>query len=292
MPSEETLEKRRALNLDVLPTPCPSNRPQRAATTPGSNASFHCTPPNPGPGETVALVPELFWWQPEVEFDPNGTPKPGIRFRGDMEIVSRFPDEIKVAYSNATAAGTGWIIVAGTNRFTGTVRLPYRIAPRKIMANCRGFDGEYDGKGHGVSIEFFESVERPRLSYSLSENGPFASSPILKTNAQDRSPCVFVRIEADNYEPLVVGNEVAIRQRSMCNHVDLTVSTHAVPCCGPGSGPVFSLRDRELGPLSDDSYELLYFNTDHVRHGLARVEGKNNYEGHFEFEFEVFPVAH
>ena len=289
---EDMLAAGREINLDILPIPGSTNLPRRTAVAAKHCDPFQDKPPNPGPGETVELVPDLFRWQGEVEFDPAGTPEPEVWFRGDMCVRPLLPDEIKVAYSNATAAGTGWIIVTGTDRFTGTVRLPYRIAPRKIMANCPGFDGEYDGKGHGVSIEFFEPVERPRFSYSLSETGPFSPSPILKTNVQDRFSRVFVRIEADNYEPLVIGSEVVIHRRCIWDHVDLTVSTNAVPCCGPGSGPVFSLRDRELGPLTDDSYELVLFNTDHMRHGFARVDGKNNYDGDFQFEFEVFPAQH
>ena len=279
----------REINLDILPIPGATNLPRRTAVAAKHCDPFQDKPPNPGPGETVELVPDLFRWQGEVEFDPAGTPEPEVWFRGDMCVRPLLPDEIKVAYSNATAAGTGWIIVTGTDRFTGTVRLPYRIAPRAIDVECRGFYGAYDGKGHGVSLEFYEPVPNARVSYAGSENGPFAPLPILQTNASDNATKVFVRIEAENYVPFSAECTVFIEPRELGRHAKVFVCTNRLAYAGPHTRPVFTIIDEDLGILGSNVYSLEC----HVYNGVsgeAIVRGANNFGGSLFFRYETTPA--
>jgi len=68
-----------------------------------------------------------------------------------------------------------------------------------IVFTANGYDGAYDGTGHGISVDVTDPAEGAVVTYSLTEKGEYTTSPILFTNVTDGAQSVYFKITANGY---------------------------------------------------------------------------------------------
>ena len=117
-----------------------------------------------------------------------------------------------------TEAGdyTATFTVEGTDDYDGlTFEVPFTIARAAIESSAEGYEGVYNGAGHGIEVTVAKPAAGATVKYALAEEGPYSEDAILFTNATDGAAAVWYVVEAANYLPATNSATVTIFQRAV-----------------------------------------------------------------------------
>ena len=120
----------------------------------------------------------------------NGTLVAGLSGEDVWNWTAQYDGVYTLTHATVTGGVTGKVETA--TFVVNGLGLP------KMTIEASGYDGVYDGEGHGILVEVTEPTYAT-VSYALAEGGPYSTSPILFTNATDRAVSVWYAAEAEGY---------------------------------------------------------------------------------------------
>ena len=205
--------------------------------------------PRPVSEEQVKIAAPL-----DCVYDGNAKFPSNIIITNDFNGVELVEGtDYDVIYTDNVMPGRATAAIVCKGNYTGTITKTFEILPASFglaadgetggfggeTGSIAGYEGEYDGEGHGVAASV-SGIGEVTTRYALNEDGPYFES-LLFTNVCDET--VWVELSAPGYNSFTGAVKVVITPRSIENAV--VTARNIVE--GPGRQPVFSLDIRDDG---------------------------------------------
>lgn len=194
-----------------------------------------------------------------------------------------------VEYVNNVNPGTATVTVTCKGNYTGTFAKEFTIAPVSFnlsagegggfsgeSGNIAGYEGEYDGEGHGLTVNV-DALNEVTVKYAQVETGPYSSVAPTFTNVCNKT--VWVELSAFGYNSFTGSVQVVISPRSIANATITAVNS--VDFAGGVPQLTYSVYDSGLAKalVKGKDYTAVVANDEAEGITTVTVSGKGNYNG-------------
>jgi len=192
--------------------------------------------------------------------------------------------DYEVDYYSNVNAGTAYVEILGIGAFYDSTSCPFLITTAPMQYEVEDVATRYDGNRHSIAVSETRPENGYRLSYSLTEDGPYTEMNPVMVGVSD-SARVWYKIDADNYTTVVGYSQVSITPKPLS--VNMIKSVDPCMYTGEAQTPRVVVEDGNPNVISSSGYSLLYSRNVSAGKGLVTLTGKNNYSGSVSAEFTI-----
>ena len=214
----------------------------------------------------------------------DGTGKiPKVIVKDENNILTNGVD-YTVEYQNNVNVGTAIVKITGQGIYTGSINIPYNIKEAQIEINVKEYNGIYDGKSHGISIDVKKPMGKAIVKYG--ENEGIYNEAISPEFINSGDYTVYYEVTAEGYTTKRGSAHVKIAPKNISGMVASLQTTNYI-YDGKEKRPKVELKDGETILTENRDYILRYSDNVNIGTAIVTIEGIGNYEGNLTKQFEI-----
>ena len=218
----------------------------------------------------------------QTEYTYDGTAKKPTVTVTDKDTKQIVPaSEYSVTYSDNVNAGTAKVTLTDAEGGNYAVKgiKTFTIKGAAMTIEAKGYNGEYDGKAHGITVNVTDPQKGRTVKYSEKE-GTYNRDSLTYTDAGVYT--VYYQVTAKNYETVTGSATVEITAKELDNDRDgdgiedadsnaiITLEPAEYTYDGKAKKPLVTVTDKDTG-LEVPLWEFRLYFSDNVNIGTAKV---------------------
>lgn len=231
---------------------------------------------------TSTDIPTLPMYLEKNSYIYDGTAKtPSVTVTDGSKTLTLNTD-YTIEYNNNTNATTATII--GKGNYTGTITKQFTIKKADIEIEANNYEVTYDGKEHGIEINFPSELKDAVIKYGITQDEYNLQDMPTYINAGTYT--IYYEINANNYNTFKGNTTIKINEKSI-NLATLTISEEKYTYSGTAKTPIVTVKDKDTTLIENTDYTLTYNNNINAGTATITITGKGNYKETASTTFDI-----
>lgn len=209
---------------------------------------------------------------------------PEVEVRNSSNKILEKEKDYTVSYSNNTNSGTATFTITGTNNYTGKITKEFTIEKANIEYSSDDIELIYDGKPHGISIEFITEMPKTDIKFGTSETECNLDTMPTYTDAGNYK--IYYAVSADNYNNIEGYVELVIKPKEIATATISEISENCIYDTMEKE-PTIEVKDEIQTLILNKDYKVTYQNNTNVGTASVIVTGIGNYTGTNKADFKI-----